>query len=178
MQVLVSDIRGWFERKRKHLLAFAEFDCRLEGWFKGELLVLFNRMQAAHRIAKVEREVKVPRCDTATRTQVDFAVTIGKKKHLCELKSLCISHRATPRNLQFYFRDDDVGLIRDFRKLDYVQAERKWGLAFVYPTPAPDVWAKAVESLLPKLPHWESLSDPRDAKDFLFVSLWRCKKSI
>jgi len=178
MEAVLPEIRAWFEQKRKHLLAFAELDCRVEGWFKGELLLLFKEMQRTHRIAQFEREVKVPRVDTGGRTQVDFRVRIGSKHHLCEVKSLCISNRTTPRNLQFYFRDDDVGLIRDFRKLDYVHAERKWGVAFVYPTPLADVWAKAVESLLPRLPHWESLSDPRDAKDFLFVSLWRCKESI
>ena len=178
MEALLPEIRGWFEKKRRHLLAFAEHDCRVEGWFKGELLLLLKQMQRRRRIAQFEREVKVLRADTGGRTQVDFRVRIGSKHHLCEVKSLCISNRATPRNLQFYFRDDDVGLVRDSRKLDHVEGELKWGLAFVYPTPAPDTWAKAVESLLPTLPHWESLSDPRDAKDFLFVSLWRCKKSI
>jgi hypothetical protein len=175
MEALLPEIRAWFEKKRRHLLAFAELDCRVEGWFKGELLLLFKEMQGRHRIAQFEREVKVHRLDTGGRTLVDFRVRIGSKHHLCEVKSLCISHRTTPRTLQFYFRDDKVGVTKDFRKLDCLEGNHKWGLAFVYPRPTAEAWAKAVDCLLSKLPHWQSLSDPRDANKLLFVSLWRCK---
>jgi hypothetical protein len=54
MQALLPEIRAWFERKRKHLLAFAELDCRVEGWFRGELLLFFTKMQAARRIGRVK----------------------------------------------------------------------------------------------------------------------------
>jgi hypothetical protein len=159
----------------KHLMTFAAFDCRVEGWFKGELLVLFQRLSGSGRIASVEREVNVPRRDTGARAQVDFRIQLGEELHLCELKSLCISRAAgTPRNLQFYFRDDSVGLIRDFRKLDSLDAQHKWGLALIYPRPDMNLWSSVTSTIVPELRHWQPANDPSNASEFVFVSLWRC----
>ncbi|HRJ41777.1 MAG: hypothetical protein KJZ86_18365, partial [Caldilineaceae bacterium] len=43
MEILLSHISEWFLNKREHFAAFAQADSRIEGWFKAELLVLFNR---------------------------------------------------------------------------------------------------------------------------------------
>lgn len=112
--------------------------------------------------------------DTGRRTQVDFRFTIEEIVDLCELKALCISQGAgTPRNLKFYSRDDHVGLLKDFRKLDSLQGTNKWLIAFVYPRPEDDDWVAAVNSLPTELRHWEPITSPSDAADGLFVSLWR-----
>ena len=42
MERLLLTIEDWFAAKSEHLAAFARADCRLEGWFKGELLVLLK----------------------------------------------------------------------------------------------------------------------------------------
>jgi hypothetical protein len=62
---------------------------------------------------RFEREVNspyTPREEISDR----FQVWLGADEHLCELKAPCISQAAgAPRNLQFYFRDDHVGLIKE-----------------------------------------------------------------
>lgn len=174
MDALVKDIRDWFNTKREYLAAFACTDSRVEGWFKGELLVLFDRLRLEGRLAEFKREANIPVLGTGRRTQVDFRLSIENAVHLCELKALCISRAAsTPRNLKFYFRDDHVGLLKDFRKLDSLQEANKWLIAFVYPRPREDDWIAAVDSLPTDLRHWEPITSPNGSADDLFVSLWR-----
>jgi len=178
MELLLPHIRTWFDQKREHLLMFSLADCRLEGWFKGELLVLLGRLEHEGRLTAVEREANITIRGSGRRARVDFRVSLAGASHLCELKALCISQAAgTPRNLHFYFRDDHVGLIKDFRKLDQLEGSYKWLIAFVYPRPNEEEWARAVASLPTDLEHWKSITQPADATDVLFVSLWRAEMS-
>ena len=141
MEQLIPPINRWFAAKDEHLAVFSDSDCRLEGWFKGELLVLFTRLRQAAVITGFEREAKVPCIAPGKRIQVDFRLRIGTETHLYELKALCISQAAgTPRNLNFYFRDDHVGIVKDFKKLEGVATANKWLIAFVYPEPNPMAW--------------------------------------
>lgn len=176
MKHLLPQIREWFEPKTEHLLVFARADCRLEGWFKGELLVLFSRLQREHRISAFEREANVPVIATGKRTQVDFRIDLNGDEHLCEIKALCISQAGgTPRNLQFYCRDDQLGLIKDFRKLDQLQGKNKWVLGFVYPKPGESHWTRAVDSLASEFHHWKMVTPLSEANDVLFVALWHAE---
>lgn len=144
MMRIVPNVRAWFEAKNEHLRAFARADCRVEGWFKGELLVLFERMRRKGLLDSIEREANVPISEPVRRAQVDFRIAVGGDTHLCEIKALCISQAAgTPRNLQFYFRDDRVGLLKDMRKLDKLQGANKWILGFIYPNPLLADWNRA-----------------------------------
>ncbi len=112
-------------------MTFAQVDSRIEGWFKAELLVLFNRLVAEQLIEKFEREVNIISPKDRRRKQVDFRLNIHGQEHLFELKALCISQAAgTSRNLRFYFRDNHVGLIKDFRKLDEITNKNKWIISF------------------------------------------------
>ena len=115
MQVLLPHISKWFLDKREHFTVFAQMDSRIEGWFKAELLVLFNRLLANEVIEKFDREANVLSPKDGRRKRVDFRLHIQGQDHACELKALCISQAAgSPRNLCFYFRDNHVGLIKDF----------------------------------------------------------------
>jgi len=179
MESLLPAIQGWFTDKREHLIAFANSDCRLEGWFKGELLVLFGQLRQVGSIAEFEREVNVPLTMPGKRFQIDFRIRLGAESHLCELKALCISQAAgTPRNLNFYFRDDHVGLIKDIKKLELVPETNRWLLAFVYPAPSPEAWDRAVRSVPVAFGHWRPINRPMDTNAPLFVSLWRCESAV
>jgi hypothetical protein len=140
VETLLQTIQDWFGNKTEHLTVFASSDCRLEGWFKGELLVLFRRLREAGTITEFDREVNVL-SKAGKRLQVDFEIRVATDLHICEIKALCISQAAgTPRNLAFYFRDDHVGLIKDMRKLELVSDKKKWLLAFIYPAPSLAAW--------------------------------------
>lgn len=174
MEVLLPYISKWFLDKQEHFTAFAQADSRIEGWFKAELLVLFNRLVANQMLEKFEREANVPSPKNGKRKQVDFRLHIQGQEHLCELKALCISQAAgTPRNLHFYFRDDHVGLIKDFKKLDEISSHRKWVIAFIYPAPDLREWSNALASLPSTLRHWRPVTTPSDFPSWMYIALWK-----
>ena len=170
MEALIQNIRDWFLAKRKHFEVFAKADTLVEGWFKAELIVLFNRLLQEKVIEEFKRE---PKIDTpAGRKQIDFIVSLNGELHLCELKALCISQAAgTPRNLHFYFREDNV--IKDLRKLESLSYKNKWVIGFIYPNPKPEDWLKEISLLPDDLKHWKCITDPSDFPNFLFISIWR-----
>ena len=172
MEAILRKIHEWFLPKKEQFIEFANADTRIEGWFKAELIVLFNKLVREKIIEDFERE---PNFSVSTgRKQIDFTILINGKLHLCEIKALCISQAAgTPRNLHFYFREDHVGLIKDFRKLDILPHKNKWVIGFIYPKPKYFDWEKET-SLLPKnLKHWKCITSLPDFPDYLFISVWK-----
>ena len=174
MEVILQNIRDWFLAKKEHFAVFAEADTRLEGWFKAELIVLFNRLLERRVIEQFERE---PKFETSVgRKHIDFTILLNDVLHLGEIKALCISQAAgTPRNLNFYFREDNVGLIQDFRKLDILPFKNKWVLGFIYPNPKHTQWIEEISLLPNDLKHWKCITDPSNFPDFLFISVWKSK---
>ncbi len=151
---------------------FSQYDVRVEAWFKGELLYLLRQLKRQHIINDFQREVPVN--PPNSRRRVDFQVKLGRRTHLCELKSMCISQgQQTPRNLNFYFRDDQVGIIKDFRKLDAMNRRNMWVLAFVYPKPSIEVWQAAIARIPHELIHWHCVSALEDYPPCFFISLWK-----
>ncbi len=167
-------LKDWFLQKEEHFVDFAKADSRVEGWFKAEMLVLLNRLKQQGQLREYEREANITSLKDRKRKQVDFRFRLAGENHLCELKALCISQaKGTPRNLNFYFRDDHVGLIKDFKKLDELTNTNKWVLAFVYPSPDIRDWDKAVASMPKSLKHWCPITKPQDFPKFVFISLWK-----
>ena len=121
----------------------------------------------------IEREANVAIPESGRRAQVDFRIVVDGDMHSCEIKALCISQAAgTPRNLQFHFRDDHVGLLKDMRKLDKLNGKNKWILGFVYPNPLLADWNRAVAALPSAFQHWKVVTPHSNDSDTLFVSLW------
>lgn len=174
MEILLSRLSEWFLDRQEYFTAFAQADTRIESWFKAELLVFCNRLVTDKVIDNFEREAKIPSPKDGKRKMVDFRLKIQGQEHLCELKALCISQAAgTSRNLRFYFRDDPIGLINDFKKLDEIASQNKWVLAFVYPGPNPDEWSNVVASLPNALKHWKPVTIPSDFPDWVYIALWK-----
>jgi len=174
MEEIIPQIASWFLNKQEHFVAFAQADSRIEGWFKAELIVLFNHLVEEKVIEQFEREANIASPIDGKRNQVDFKVSIHGQEHLCELKALCISQAAgTPRNLHFYFRDDHLGLIKDFKKLDEITHHNKWVLAFIYPAPAMNDWNKAITSLPKRLNHWKPITSAKDYPSWAYIALWK-----
>ena len=174
MEAVLKSIKDWFLGKRDYFNAFAKADSRLEGWLKVELILLLPNLVKTGLLENFERECRVT--TPAGRKQVDFSLTARGELHYCELKAMCISQAAgTPRDLKFYFRDDQVGLIKDFKKLDIIPSDNKWVLGLVYPNPGLSQWADAVESLPDSLKHWQCRTRPDSFPEYLFVSVWKPK---
>jgi hypothetical protein len=164
-------INAWFFAKQSYLEAFSKNDSRLEGWFKGELFLLFDILKQQNVIIEFEREFKYT-VDKTTR--IDFRLNLNNSENFLELKSLCISQsKGTPRNLQFYFREDHVGLIKDFRKFELMNLDHKWILGFIYPKPAIELWNQVCSTIPIEFSHWQCISNINEYPDFLFISLWK-----
>jgi len=172
---ILQSVRDWFLSKQEHFTAFAEADTRLEGWLKGELIVLLNRLSQRELVERFKREANIATSTGCKR--IDFRLRVSGEIHLCELKALCISQAAgTPRNLPFYFREGHVGLIKDFRKLDALPSKNKWVLGFVYPNPELRQWTQMIASLPEDLRHWQCITSPEDFPDYLFISVWKARQ--
>jgi hypothetical protein len=174
MNTIFPYIKEWFLEKKEHFVAFAKADSRVEGWFKAELLVILSRLMQQGQLDGVEREAKIISPGDGKRKQIDFQLYIGGEIHLCELKALCISQAAgTPRNLNFYFRDDRVGIVKDFKKLDELTDGHKWVFCFIYPSPELIEWRKALALLPGAVSHWHLVTRLQDFPKFLFIALWK-----
>ncbi len=172
MRSLVKKIGEHFLAREDELQAFARNDTRVEGWFKGELIALLDRLRTEGLVEGFRREMSQP--TGIGRKQIDFGITLDGVLHYCEIKALCISQAlGTPRNLLFYFREDHVGLIKDFRKLTVIDGANKWIIGFVYPRPAIDDWQKAISTIPADLNHVSCVTRLEDYPGHLFISLWR-----
>jgi len=168
------EIDRWFSAKREYIEIFSKADTRIEGWFKAEMLFLLTQLVEKGQVSDFKREEGVRSPKSGKRKQVDFRINSNGIDHYCELKALCISQAAgTPRNLGFYFRDDHVGLIKDFRKLDELNIKNKWVLGFVYPSPDIASWTTVANALPSGLSHWKPITAPKSKSEPLFISLWQ-----
>ncbi|NIO36528.1 hypothetical protein GTO27_02370 [Candidatus Bathyarchaeota archaeon] len=169
MEGLVPNINKWFLQRKEYFDAFARNDTRVESWFKAELLVLLTRLKREREIEAYEREPNLYD-NGGKRSQIDFSVTVNGTKHYVELKALCISQaKGTPRNLPFYFRDDEVGMMKDFKKLDRIESTNKWIIAFIYPKPDEETW----DAVIGRPSHWKCLTELEDYPDHIFVALFQ-----
>jgi len=171
MENIIQYIQEWFVTKQEYLESFARNDTRVESWFKAELLVFFERLKSQRLIDGFERERNLR--TSKGRKQIDFMVRIKEVEHLCELKAMSISKAmGTPRNLAFYFRDDSVGIIKDFKKLDQLLDYNKWVLSFIYPKPSESDWKNVTTSLSENVQHWHCVTRIEDYPEYLFIALW------
>lgn len=165
MEILLPNLQSWFEQKREYFAVFTQHDSRVEGWFKGELLLFLKQQEGVN----YQCEIHAPH----SKKRVDFQIIFENQVHWVELKALTIGQAKGQRDLAFYFRDNDKGLIKDFRKLDrLVNLPHKWVLAFVYPTPAIQKWQNQIKNLPADLHHWQSVTAPQQSSHF-FISLWK-----
>lgn len=137
MDALLPHLRERFLDRREHFVAFSKADARVEGWFKGELLVLLSKLADKGQIDHFQAEVNRSSPQDGKRKQVAFVVGLHGEEHLCELKALSISRSKTQRSLRFYFGSSPPVMRKDFAKLDSIDGSNKWVLAFVYPSPTP-----------------------------------------
>ena len=172
MDRVLSEIDRWFLAKKNEVEVFARNDSRIEGWFKGEMLILLDGLRKKGAVAQYSREANL--YSGTKRHQVDFELKIGDAKHLVELKAPCISQaQGTPRNLNFYFSDDNMGLFKDMRKLDTIDGLNRWIIAFIYPRPSERAWTAATARLPQDLSRWRCITKLDRYPDYLFISVWR-----
>jgi ribosomal protein S8 len=156
----------WFLNKKCAIEYFSKYDSRVEGWFKGELIQLFEHLVLLRKIDGFRVE------ESMCKKNIDFCVDVDNIQNFIELKACSISTSSTKRNLKFYFRNNDKGLIKDFKKLDSMTIDNKWVLAFVYPKPNTQEWESVKTLTKIDHPHWQCISRLNNYPEYLFISLW------
>jgi len=76
MEVLIPHISRWFLDKQEHFAVSAQVDTRIGGWFKAELLVLFDRLKASQVLENFEQEAKVISRRDGKEKRVDFRLQV------------------------------------------------------------------------------------------------------
>ena len=180
MESIIADLRSWFLRREAALRIFAEHDSRVEGWFKGEMLLSMDWLRREHRIESFEREFTLGDKGWGKKNQrkVDFRVQIQGKHYLCELKAVCTSQAyGTGRDIDFYFRPHSkVGLWKDFRKLESLPREESpWIVSFIYPAPTRERWNQTLLKWQESIGEWKCVTSLQDYPDWLFVACWKLR---
>lgn len=177
MEQNLGEVSAWFLKKQRALEIFAEHDCRVEGWFKGELLLCLDGLRHRGQVQDFEREYSPGKAGWGIKDEprIDLRIRLDGQDHLCELKALCISVNRTTRDLSFYFRPrTQVGLWKDFRKLERMQPTTPaWILSFIYPSPGKTRWEMALQKWASEIGPWTCSTSPHNYPDGLFVALWR-----
>ena len=141
MLSLLPPLRKHFDSLEDRLILFARQGIQVEGWFKGETLLVLSRLLSEGTIGALDRKVRFP------EGRVDITVTHRGQLHLLELKHWLVGHqREYKYKTGFYFTDrTSVGIVPDVSKLARIQSlGAKWLMLFVTARPEPDVWDKGV----------------------------------
>ena len=168
MQILLEQFKQHLLKKQEHLRIFALNDARVEGWFKGELLVLLEAMKKNGLVRGYMSEASLYFSNN-NRCLVDFVIGTGNQDHCVELKVLCISRTKGNRNLHFYFRNN-AQLLGDFTKLEELSSEpNRWVMALIYPKPSVTDWLRETGVLK----GWQCLTKIDDYPDYFFIALFK-----
>ena len=160
----------YFNNKVDYINVFDRNDVRVEGWFKGELLVFFDRLKKQGIIQDYSRE-KLIRVGE-TRRQIDFEIKSKDIANLIEIKAMPIAKKkGTPRDLGFYFTENNNGILNDFTKLESInmQNANKWIICFINPKPAKKEWEEKIKVINKG---WTLRTNLEEFQDDYYVAIW------
>ena len=176
IEILINKLDEHFKAKDKYFELFSNNDTRIEGWFKAEILKSLNELKVNHCISEFKLEWSI-KDENGKRKSIDFIIKFNDDKlFLIEVKAIVISHHKTPRNLNYYFREDHVGILKDFYKLNSITPyENKCVIAFIYPTPNKDEWDNILRNIREndKTTNWACVSMFQNYHDRnYFMPVW------
>ena len=160
----------YFDNKVDYIRLFDKNDVRVEGWFKGELLVFFDRLKKQNTIQDYFREKRIR--VGKRRRQIDFEIKSKDIANLIEIKAMPIGRRQnTPRNLRFYFTENNNGILNDFTKLESINMENanKWIIGFIYPKPTKEEWSSEIARINDG---WILRTELEKFQDDYYVAIW------
>ena len=169
MNELLPHMKQHFDTLQDRLACFREQEVQVEGWFKGEMLLLLTNLRKKGIVEGFDREA-------GPGGKVDLIVKIAGSRHCIELKHWLVGvQRGARLTPAFYFGDPTpVGVLRDVDKLSRFEPEDgKWLLILMTDNPRDDLWQRGLERfhskfcprvLLPK-------SQPEQFPDSYFLGL-------
>lgn len=136
---LLPSLTQHFEMTQDRFRCFTQLGFQSEGWFKGELVTLFNQLQNEGIIQELDREVKVE------KGRVDVRIRLNNTYHWIELKHWLIGNqKGVSYNPYFYFSDSTVGITHDIDKLNTL-TDHRWMLLLLTANPGTQAWEIGIE---------------------------------
>lgn len=170
MRELLPYIKAHFDNLQDRFITFRNQEVQVEGWLKGELLLLLSQMRDSNNIEDLDREVK------HGRSKLDLKIHLTGGIHYVELKHWLIGvQRGFRLDPHFYFGDPSpVGITKDYDKLDSITSPcQKWFLILCTPNPGNDLWEKGLdrfhEKFFPRA--LDACSNPYDYPPSYFLGL-------
>ncbi|MCL2335278.1 MAG: hypothetical protein FWC57_04365 [Endomicrobia bacterium] len=146
---LVEEIKEHFKSKGKYFKIFSEQRTRIEDWFRGELLFIFDKLKQEIDKFKCEYSECFDGDDRWKSVDLFFEQNKTKEKYLIELKALLIGkdRKDNKRTLGFY----KTGISNDLIKLEKLKDYKRYMLAFVYPGCTEEDIKKDIEKIIKNL---------------------------
>jgi hypothetical protein len=169
MKSLLPHLRDHFDALENHMLCFTTQGVQIEGWFKGELLVLLQRLIKEQVVQSFDREVQ------HLGAKIDLRIE-SKQRNWVELKHWLIGRqKGTSYGPSDYFRDSSsVGIIGDVRKLRSCPVgDQRWLLILASANPGSDKWQNGITGFNEKFHPFriQSHTDPSQFPASYFLGL-------
>jgi hypothetical protein len=139
---LLPRMKQHFDTTQDRFVCFCNLGFQAEGWFKGELVTLFGRLQSEGIIQEVDREVKVE------TKRIDVRIRLNDTYHWIELKHWMIGKQnSIYYNPSFSFGDPtSVGITSDVDKLNtLIHPGFRWILVLLTANPGVKEWETGIE---------------------------------
>ena len=142
----------------------------VEGWLKGELLTILDKLFQEGEIDGFDREVRIE------RRRVDLTVDLNGYKHWIELKHWLNGYqKGTFYGPSFYFGDPtSVGITKDVNKLMEIGSRGyRWILILLASNPGVEEWEKGIRKFNNKFEPIKLVnrSNPNNYPDEFFLGL-------
>jgi hypothetical protein len=150
------------EESLARIRAFISTQRQVEGWFKGELLFLFQSLQEENHI-----EMWQPEWPTNDNRRIDFYLLLEDGPLYIELKSFYHGNQVNAfitLGTCFYFLPNDI------IKLANINDGNKFSLVFVTPNPNPENWGNALNAFQHLFPYINEEYIQNNFPDTLYIS--------
>jgi hypothetical protein len=169
---LIAELDQEFKQRLEHFEAYTAEGVQVEGWFKGEILVILRRLTDRGVITGFAREHPAT---TGGRKKIDFIVDAGGQEVAIELKAWLDGFQkgARWRTHHYCTADPVIGIGPDLEKLQTCACDQKIVVAFCHANPGRDGWMTALQALAKNLSQFSlrSLTKPEDYPSQYFMAV-------
>lgn len=164
MNLVFKTIRRHLQEHENYLKCFYSHAVQVEGWFKGELLLLLENMKAERKIIGFDREIP-----SLKRKKIDLAIDLKDGRHWVELKHWFIgTQKGNKWRLKDYSLEDEL---RKFRAINV--GNNGWILVICTHNPGSKEWATYIDNFNKDYPPWKLIAktSPRNYPKTYFLGV-------